>query len=172
MVVLDRAALKGAIAAGFPSQIEWLSRLVAFDSTRGNGGPCQDWLAAEFAARGWLVGRYTLDEVEIAGRPGYSPVVDADYSKALQVVATKPVDAPESRSLILQGHIDVVPPGAIELWSQPPFEARVIDGWLDGRGAADMKCGVSAMVFALDALDRLEVEPASTVYLQTVSEEE
>lgn len=171
-MVLDRAALKEAIAMGFPSQVEWLSTLVAFDSTRGNEGPCQDWLAAEFAARGWAVDRYTIGEVAIDGLPGASPVVDADYAKAVQVVATHRVDAPQGRSLILQGHIDVVPPGAPELWSQPPFEARAIDGWLHGRGAADMKCGVSAMVFALDALARLGVEPASTVHVQTVSEEE
>ena len=169
---IDHLALRQAVADGFAAQTGWLAKLVSFDTTRGNEGPCQDWLAGEYAARGWEVDRYTIDEVAIEGLPGYSMVVDVDYSKAVQVVATHRVEEPAGKSLILQGHIDVVPTGAPELWSRDPFKAEIIDGWMHGRGAADMKCGVSAMVFALDALRRLGLEPASTVHVETVSEEE
>jgi len=165
-------AIERAVADGFDRQTEWLGRLASFDSTRGNEGPCQDWLANEFAARGWTVDKYAIDDVGIAGLPGYSPVVDADYAKATQVVATHDVADPVGKSLILQGHIDVVPPGAPELWSQPPFEPRVVDGWMHGRGTADMKAGVSAMVFALDALSGLGFVPGARVHVETVSEEE
>src|SRR5690606_33784101 len=133
---------------------------------------CQAWLAAEFSRRGWLVDSYTLDQFDIAGKPGDSPVVDADYSRAVQVVASHKVDKPAGRSLILQGHIDVVPPGAPELWEHPPFEPQVKDGMMSGRGANDMKVGVTEMIFALDALRDLGLEPASTVFIETVSEEE
>lgn len=165
-------AIAEAVASGVDAQVAWLTKLVAFDSTRGNEAECQDWLAGEYVARGWEVDRYRIADVAIEGLPGYSPVVDADYSKAVQVVATHRVSEPKGRSLILQGHIDVVPTGAPELWTQDPFKARIIDGWLHGRGAGDMKCGVSAMVFALDALRRLGFVPASTVHIETVSEEE
>ncbi|MCC7320920.1 MAG: ArgE/DapE family deacylase [Rubellimicrobium sp.] len=168
----DEEVLRAAVDAGFAAQTEWLARLVGFDTTRGKEAACQDWLAAEFATRGYAVDRYTLDEVAIEGQPGHSPVVDADYSRAVQVVASHRVAEPAGRSLILQGHIDVVPPGAPELWARDPFRAEVIDGWMHGRGTADMKGGVSAMVFALDALARIGFEPASTVHLETVSEEE
>ena len=169
---LDRRLIAQAVADGFAQQTEWLARLVSFDSTRGNETPCQDWLADEFARRGWDVDKYAIDENQISGLPGFSPVVDADYSKAIQVVATHRVAEPVGKSLILQGHIDVVPTGAGELWSQPPFKPRIVDGWMHGRGAADMKSGVSAMVFALDALRRLGFVPGSTVHVETVSEEE
>lgn len=172
MPVLDADALRAAVADGFDEQVAWLARLVSFDSTRGREAACQDWLAGEFAMRGWTVDRYTIADVEIEGLPGYSPAVDVDYTQAVQVVATHAVAEPKGRSLILQSHIDVVPPGAPELWANNPFEARVVDGWMYGRGAADMKCGVSAMVFALDALRRLGYVPASTVHVETVSEEE
>lgn len=171
-MVLDDQALAQAVAHGFADQTAWLARLVSFDSTRGNEGPCQDWLAAEFALRGWDVDSFTISEVDIAGLPGQSAIVDVDYTRAVQVVATHHVDAPAGKSLILQGHIDVVPPGAPELWDRDPFVPVVIDGWMHGRGTADMKCGVSAMVFALDALRRLGAEPAATVHITTVSEEE
>lgn len=169
---LDRQALAGEIERGFADQVRWLSRLVAFDSTRGNEAACQEWLADEFSARGWAVDKYAIDTDSIAHLPGFSPVVDADYAKAIQVVATHDVERPVGKSLILQGHIDVVPTGAPELWTRDPFKAEQKDGWLYGRGAADMKSGVSAMVFALDALRRLGYVPGAKVHVQTVSEEE
>lgn len=169
---MDERALAQAVADGFSAQTDWLARLVSFDSTRGNEGPCQDWLAAEFAARGWDVDRFAISEVDIVGLPGQSAIADVDYSKAVQVVATHHVAEPQGKSLILQGHIDVVPPGAPELWDRDPFAPAIIDGWMHGRGTADMKGGVSAMVFALDALQRLGQEPAATIHVTTVSEEE
>ena len=171
-IKLDPARLRDAVAALFPVQTAFLQKLVSFDTTRGKEGPCQDWIAGELAARGYTVDRFTIDEVEIAGLPGASPVVDADYGKAVQVVATHEVAQPAGRSLILQGHIDVVPVGAPELWSQDPFEPQIVDGWMTGRGSGDMKAGVSAMIFALDALRHIGLEPAARVHIETVSEEE
>jgi len=169
---LDPKAIDEAETRGFGLQVEWLTTLAAFNSTRGNEGPCQDWLASEFSARGWHVDRYTIDLDAIRDLPGFSPVVDADYSRAVQVVATHDVAEPEGRSLILQGHIDVVPTGAPELWARDPFTPSLIDGFLHGRGTADMKAGVSAMVFALDALRGLGAVPSARVHIETVSEEE
>ncbi|UPW20693.1 succinyl-diaminopimelate desuccinylase [Agarivorans sp. TSD2052] len=48
------------------------------------------------------------------------------------------------------GHTDVVPPGPVEKWHTPPFEPTVIDGVLHGRGAADMKGSLAAMVVATE----------------------
>lgn len=55
-----------------------------------------------------------------------------------------------SPSLWFLGHTDVVPPGPEELWTHPPFEPVVKDGVLYGRGIADMKGAVAAMVLALE----------------------
>jgi len=77
-----------------------------------------------------------------------------------------------SRSLILNGHVDVVPPAAEELWSHPPFSARRDGDWLYGRGAADMKGGLAAMTGAVRALARAGATPAAPVQLQSVVEEE
>jgi len=161
-----------AVETNAEKQVQWLRRLVMFPSTRGNEAECQEWLAGEFQSREWTVDRYTLDEVAIEGLPGFSPVVGADYSKAVQVVATCKASEPAGRSLILQGHIDVVPPGALELWEHSPFEPRIVEGFMYGRGANDMKVGVTAMVFALDALKDIGYRPDADVYVETVSEEE
>ncbi len=170
IVTLDR--LRRAVAAGFGQQTEFLAELVRFPSVRGQEGPLQDWMARQLAQRGYSVDRYTLDQVDMANLPGFSPVMDTDYSRAVQVVATRRAEHPTGRSLILQGHVDVVPTGPSELWTSPPFDPVMRDGWMHGRGVGDMKQGVSAMVFALDAIRNAGLDLAADVYVQTVTEEE
>ncbi len=158
--------LIAATQANWSAQVDWLKTLVAFPSLRGQEGPCQDWVAREFQGRGWAVDRYTLAEVDIEGLPGFSPVMDTDYARAVQVVASLRAPQPEGRSLILQGHVDVVPTGPADMWSSPPFTPTIEGGRLRGRGANDMKSGVCAMVFALDALRTAGFLPAADVYVR------
>jgi len=164
--------LAAAVDASWSRQVEWLGKLVSFPSVRGEEAPCQDWLAREFAARGWAVDRYTLADVDMAHLPGHSPVMDTDYERAVQVVASIRAPSPKGRSLILQSHVDVVPTGPISMWSSPPFAAAIKDGRMIGRGAHDMKSGAAAMVFALDALRHAKLRPTADIYVQTVTEEE
>jgi acetylornithine deacetylase len=166
-------ALDAAVDANFDAQVAWLSRFVRFPSLRGAETDCQDWLAAEFAARGWNVDRFTLADVQMTQLPGYAPMSAEDEARSVQLIATVPHGGASSgKSLILQGHVDVVPPGPDDLWNRRPFSGDVADGWLHGRGAQDMKMGISANVFALDALKRAGYRPAAPVFVQTVTEEE
>lgn len=168
--------LEQAVEANWSSQVDWLKALVGFPSLRGEEAPCQDWIAGEFRKRGWSVDRYVLADVAMDHLPGFSPVADTDYGRAVQVVGTLRCDAadnaPRGRSLILQGHVDVVPVGPSEMWTFPPFQPTEKDGKLYGRGANDMKSGVCAMVFALDALRRAGYAPNADIHVQTVTEEE
>lgn len=166
--------LSTAIDAGWDRQIAWLQRLVRFPSLRGNEQECQIWLAEEFAQRGWRVDRYSLAEINFARIAGAAPMVSVDPARSIQVVATIPAETRSraGRSLILQGHVDVVPTGLDAMWSDPPFSGIVRNGWMSGRGAQDMKSGISALVFALDAIKAAGLALSAPVYLQTVTEEE
>ena len=54
----------------------------------------------------------------------------------------------EGPLFVFAGHTDVVPTGPRERWSHPPFEPTVVGDTLYGRGAADMKSSIAAMMFA------------------------
>ncbi|MBK8762055.1 MAG: succinyl-diaminopimelate desuccinylase [Sulfuritalea sp.] len=56
------------------------------------------------------------------------------------------------RLICFAGHTDVVPTGPLEQWTSPPFEATIRDGFLYGRGAADMKSSIAAAVVAMENL--------------------
>ncbi|NBS16197.1 MAG: succinyl-diaminopimelate desuccinylase [Gammaproteobacteria bacterium] len=74
--------------------------------------------------------------------------------------------------LVFLGHTDVVPSGPESDWSHPPFEPTIVDGMLYGRGAADMKSGVAAMVTALERFaSNHPNHPGSVAMLMTSDEE-
>ncbi len=74
--------------------------------------------------------------------------------------------------LVLLGHTDVVPTGPVEAWSSPPFEPTLRDGLLFGRGSADMKGSVAAMVVALERFVAEHPDHPGTVALLLTSDEE
>jgi len=74
--------------------------------------------------------------------------------------------------LCFAGHTDVVPPGNIDQWASDPFTAEIRDGFLFGRGAADMKSGVAALVVAAETFVRTNPTfPGSLALLLTSDEE-
>ena len=75
------------------------------------------------------------------------------------------------RSLLLNGHIDVVPADEAEGWTSPPFAPEVRDGRLYGRGSCDMKGGVAAMVVAAEALARRGVLAGDLLVATNTDEE-
>jgi acetylornithine deacetylase len=163
--------LVAAVEAGFADQIALTQALVRFPSQRGHEHAIQDFLFREMTRRGLIVDRLTMDAAALARHPG-GGAVTAEHSRAPVLVGIHRPRAEIGRSLILQGHVDVVPTGPVDLWSRPPWEPAIDGDWLYGRGGADMKAGLAANFAVLDALARLGLRPAATVYLQSVVEEE
>jgi succinyl-diaminopimelate desuccinylase len=78
----------------------------------------------------------------------------------------------ESPLFVFAGHTDVVPTGPVESWRYPPFEGKVVDGTLHGRGAADMKGSLAAMVTACQRFTELNPDHGGSIALLLTSDEE
>ena len=166
-----QARILDEVERGFGEQVDFLAELVKFPTLRGAEQTAQDFLAGELRARGYAVDRWKVDVEDIQHLRGFSPV-STSYENAFNVVGTHRAQSPQGKSLILNGHIDVVPVGPLDMWDSPPFEPRIEAGWMYGRGAGDMKAGLAANLFALEALRRIGYRPAADVHVQSVIEEE
>ncbi len=160
-----------AVEAGFAAQTAFTQKLIRFPSLRGQEHTCQGFIFEALKSRRLAMDRWAVDIAEIEDHPGFSPV-KVDYSNAINVVGTHRPREDKGQSLILNGHVDVVPVGPLEMWSRPPFEPAIEGDWLYGRGGADMKAGLAANIHALDALRALGYQPAARVHVQSVTEEE
>jgi len=148
-----------------------LARLVRHRSLLGEEAGCLDAMAKEFAGLGLTPQRVPVDTDALCKRPGFSPPL-ISYAGRDNVAAVHRPRSKLGRSLMLQGHVDVVPEGAADLWTTPPFEPSIRGGRMYGRGAGDMKAGLVSVVMACAALRRAGVQPAAELQLAAVIEEE
>lgn len=84
-------------------------------------------------------------------------------------------EAPDSiapRTLVFAGHTDVVPTGPLDQWRSPPFTPSHRDGVLYGRGAADMKTSIAAMVVAVEEFLAANPQPNLSIAFLITSDEE
>jgi acetylornithine deacetylase len=154
--------------------VQLLTDLVRFPSEThppgGDEGPVQEYMASRLSELGLDVD--VFEPWSVAGieeHPGWWPGLE--YDNRPNVVGTYRSRG-NGRSLILNGHIDVVPAGSRELWTRDPYGAIVEDGKLYGRGSADTKSGITAMVMALRCLLDAGLEPQGDVIVQSVVNEE
>ena len=169
---LPEQAIIDAVQSQRDEAVRLLCELVSQPSLLGAEKPAQDMLRREFERNGLRVHEFAIDERKIRTHPGYSPSIISYEGRHNIVGIHQPKGGVRGKSLILNGHIDVVPVGAERLWTHPPFEPWIVGDRLHGRGAADMKAGLVANTMALRVLRRLGFEPAAPVYLQSVVEEE
>ena len=146
-----------------------LERLVGQASTVGHESGAQEVVGSELAAIGLRPEKMMIDDSigndPLAGVPALS------YANRFNVVAT-PASPGNSPSLLLNGHIDVVPVSDSG-WTNPPFSPVRRDGWLYGRGAGDMKAGFASTLHALrHVFDQVpELRDAPLTFLSVIEEE-
>jgi acetylornithine deacetylase len=167
--------IAGAIAESRDELVELASALIRFDTTaRDPGDPARDeaalqaHLAERLAAAGAAVEVWEPRPEDVHGR---QVPFALDFDGRPQLVA-RFAGAGGGRSLLLNGHIDVVSGEPKERWTDDPNTPVVRGGNLYGRGACDMKGGVAAMVLAAEMLARLGVRLAGDLIVNTITDEE
>jgi acetylornithine deacetylase/succinyl-diaminopimelate desuccinylase-like protein len=134
---------------------EILSKIISFPSINppGNEGDAQKWVAGKFQEFG-----LDCDMFEVF--PGRPDVVG--FLKGTG----------KGRSLILNGHIDVVPARLLEEWSSDPFEAVFKDERVYGRGVTDMKGALACFLFIGFLLKKYNIRLSGDLLIQSVVGEE
>lgn len=160
--------------------VELVSTLVGFDTVSVDLSPGSEHREnQEQALQEFVSDRLRLLDAEVdLFEPDAAALRDHPMMPAWHHWKNRPITvatlkgAGGGRSLIINGHIDVVSPGDLSRWTTPPFEADLREGRIYGRGAVDMKGGVAAAMFALEALAASGVRLAGDVIFQTVPDEE
>ncbi len=163
-------AILGAVDALRDEALRELAALVGHASLLGQEHGALEAMAGLYSGLGLPVRRVPVEEAALAAHPGWSPPL-ISYAGRDNVVALHQPRG-QGRSLALNGHVDVVPEGAADMWATPPFRAEIRDGRMYGRGAGDMKAGLICTVMAFKALRLAGLQPAGPVQLQAVIEEE
>jgi acetylornithine deacetylase len=174
-IILNSADVKGVITKAvdrqWDTELDLLRRLAREPSVRGNTNGVQRVVAEELRQLGLAVSDVQIDTASLKDLPGYSPV-DWSYSGLNNVIGRLQTSGSAGRSLILNGHVDVVSPEPLEFWDVDPWAATIDGNRMIGRGTNDMKAGVTAMISALAAIRQCEVDLNGDVLIQSVIDEE
>jgi acetylornithine deacetylase len=165
-----RNRILNTVDAGRDKAIKFLQDMVAIPSVTGDEGRIQTFIFDYLKKLGLEVDMWESDWEALKKHPGYIPV-DRGYEGRPNIVATwKGIGG--GRSLLLNGHTDVIPVGNGEGWSDNPWSAKVKDGRLYGRGSCDMKSGVASHILAVDFLKSAGFQLKGDVLINIVIDEE
>jgi acetylornithine deacetylase len=151
--------------------VNFLRKLISFPSVTGNEEDIQTFISNWLNDRlGITVDVWEPDLEQLKKHPGYVPV-DKDYKNRPNVVGVYKGKG-AGRSLLFNGHVDVIPAGPAEAWNTDPWGGTVKDGKIYGRGASDMKAGLAAYSMAMDAVIRSGLKLKGDVILEYTVDEE
>lgn len=151
--------------------VDFTCRLVKEPSTLGNEASAVDLMKNELEKLSFSPVLVPIDPSLLADHPGFAKV-PWSYENKNNVVAVRPPDGTQGRSVIFNGHLDVVDPEPISFWDTDPFNPVIQNGRIYGRGAGDMKSGVAAMTYAVHAVEKAGFGLQAPVTLEAVIEEE
>lgn len=150
--------------------VEALCDLIAIRSEGGYETPAQEHVAGLMEASGMDVDVWDIDFERLSRDPAWTVEIEREHG--LGVVGTLGRARADAPTLILNGHIDVVPAGQLERWHYPPWRGTVAHGRVYGRGSADMKGGLCCALFAARAIRDAGVELPGKLMIQSVIGEE
>jgi acetylornithine deacetylase len=164
----DRAKLLRTIEQNRDKAIALLRKMISIPSVTGDEAAIQKYLAGYLENVGLDVDMWETDLDELRKHPGYRPV-QRGYEGRPNLVATWRGSG-GGRSLLLNGHTDVIPVG--EGWSEDPWSAAIRDGRIYGRGSADMKSGVASHIMAVELIKAAGLRLKGDVLINVVVDEE
>ena len=166
----DRRKVIEIIDGSRDKAIKFLQKMISIPSVTGEEGEIQTFLADYMKKIGLEVDMWESDWQALKKHPGYIPV-ERGYEGRPNIVAIWKGTG-GGRSLLLNGHTDVIPVGSGEGWSDDPWSAKVKEGRIYGRGSCDMKSGVASHILAVEFLKEVGVKVKGDVLIDVVIDEE
>jgi acetylornithine deacetylase len=166
----NRQKILAKIDQSRDNAIKFLQQMIAIPSVTGDEGKIQDFLNSYLTKLGLKVDMWESNWEELKKHPGYIPV-EIGYEGRPNIVATWKGTG-GGRSLLLNGHTDVIPVGNGEGWSDNPWSAKIKDGRIYGRGSCDMKSGVASHILAVEYLKAAGIKLKGDVLIDIVIDEE
>ena len=158
------------IQANQSKSIELLQKLVQIPSVQGKEAQVQEIVAKKLSEIGCEVDVWELDGKQLKSHPYFYSSRETFEGSPNVVGILK--GSGNGRSVVLNGHIDVVPEGDPNQWTYEPYSGKVADGKLYGRGSTDMKGGNIALIIAMEAIRSLGIQLKGDIIFQSVVEEE
>jgi acetylornithine deacetylase len=168
MAIFSSSDARQAVERALPDTIAFLQELVRVPSLLGNEEPAQALVEERLGGLGFDVVSVEPDPAELAGHSG-SGIPLLAYEGRRDLVGT--LGGGGGRSLLLNGHVDVVSEEPADRWTKPPYGAEIEKGRLYGRGACDMKGGIATMLLAVEAALSVGDLPGPLVYQSVIEEE-
>lgn len=162
--------IKQWLHANRMSGVHFLQQLVQEGSVRGNESGAQEIVIDKCRDLGLHMDIWEIGEEKLLKHPVFNSD-RKDFTGNPNVVAVLKGRG-GGRSIILNGHIDVVPEGDRSDWENDPFSGFIKDGKMYGRGTTDMKGGSVSLILAIEAIMKSDVILKGDVIFQSVIEEE
>ncbi|RLB88645.1 MAG: acetylornithine deacetylase, partial [Deltaproteobacteria bacterium] len=150
--------------------IDFLKELISFPSETGNEAEIQRFIAGRLETMGLTVDAWEPDHEALKKHPAYVPT-DRDYTDCPNVVGIYKGTG-NGKSLLFNGHVDVIPEGPLDAWEHQPWSGDIVGDRLYGRGTSDMKSGLAAMTMAMEFLMKAGIKLKGDVILEYVVDEE
>lgn len=150
--------------------IKLLQQFVQAKSTQGNEKGVQQLVREELQRMGLEVDVWEPDGRRLAEHPFFASP-RREFSGSPNVVGVLKGTG-GGRSIILNGHVDVVPEGDLQKWEDDPYSGKIVDGKIYGRGTTDMKGGNVSLLLALQAIQALGIRLKGDILFESVIEEE
>lgn len=152
--------------------VRFTQQLIRLRSLPGNEGDIQRFIARKFRDMELDVDSWEPDPKEMSLHPAFHfSQSSMNYGGRPNVVG-RLKGSGKGRSLLLNGHVDVVSPGLAKDWKYDPWGGTIHEGRIYGRGACDMKGGLAAMIMAVNCIRKASVSLKGDVFLESVVDEE
>ncbi len=150
--------------------VSFIQSLIQSPSLANDEGPVQSIIQDKLESLGLKTEKVPVLFDELKDHPAFND--DGNSPDSRYNVVGHWENNGSGKSIILNGHVDVVPTGSLELWDESPWSGAIKNERIYGRGSCDMKAGLASGIFAIQILQGMGFKPSGNVMVQSVVGEE